>query len=49
MKRWIALGALLPALATAEVKSASPESMLIEHRFTIAAPAAQVWEGLVHP
>lgn len=41
--------ALLPVLATAEVKSATPESMLIEHRFTIAAPAAAVWETLLHP
>jgi uncharacterized protein YndB with AHSA1/START domain len=41
--------ALLPVLSTAEVKSATPESMLIEHRFTIAAPAATVWETLLHP
>ena len=41
--------ALVPVCAGAEVRSATPESMLIEHRFTIAAPAAQVWEGLVHP
>jgi len=41
--------ALVPAIACAEVKSATPESMLIEHRFTIAAPAAKVWETLLHP
>lgn len=43
------LVALAPAIACAEVKSATPESMLIEHRFTIAAPAAKVWETLLHP
>ncbi len=41
--------ALVPLCAGAEVKSATPESMLIEHRFTIAAPAARVWEMLLHP
>ena len=41
--------ALLPAWAAAEVKSATPESFQIEHRFTIAAPAAAVWEMLLHP
>ena len=41
--------ALVPFCAGAEVKSATPESMLIEHRFTIAAPAARVWETLLHP
>ena len=41
--------ALIPLCAGAEVKSATPESMLIEHRFTIAAPAAHVWETLLHP
>ena len=34
--------ALAPLCAQAEVKSATPESMLIEHRFTVAgAPADQ--------
>jgi uncharacterized protein YndB with AHSA1/START domain len=41
--------ALLPAIAGAEVKSTAPDSMLIELRYTIAAPAAKVWESLVHP
>ena len=41
--------ALVPFCAGAEVKSATPESMLIEHRFTIAAPATRVWETLLHP
>lgn len=51
MKRLLLLAGLcaLPAFAGAEVKSATPESMLIEHRFTIAAPAAKVWEDLLHP
>lgn len=40
---------LLPAIAAAEVKSATPESFLIEHRFEIAAPAAAVWDVLLHP
>jgi uncharacterized protein YndB with AHSA1/START domain len=41
--------ALVPLCTHAEVKSATPESMLIEHRFTIAAPPARVWETLLHP
>jgi len=40
---------LAPFIAGAEVKSASPDAMLIELRYTIAAPAAKVWESLVHP
>lgn len=49
MKALLAALALLPLSAAAEVKSATPGSMLIEHRFTIAAPAARVWEALLHP
>ena len=52
MKIRILAGALLAALplaASAEVKFATADTMLIEHRFTIAAPAAQAWETLVHP
>jgi len=41
--------ALAPMCAGAEVKFAAPDGFLIEHRFTIAAPAAQVWETLLHP
>jgi uncharacterized protein YndB with AHSA1/START domain len=41
--------ALLPALAGAEVKSASPEGFVIEQRYEVAAPAARVWEALMHP
>lgn len=39
----------LPLTAVAEVKLAAPDALLIEHRFTIAAPAAKAWEALVHP
>lgn len=41
--------ALLPLAAGAEVKLATADAMLIEHRFTIAAPAARAWDTLVHP
>lgn len=44
-----ALLVLLPLAAGAEVKVASADAMLIEHRFTIAAPAEKAWETLVHP
>ena len=43
------LAAALPLAAGAEVKSAAADGFLIEHRFTIAAPAARVWESLLHP
>ena len=41
--------ALVPAIAGGEVKSATPDSMLIEFRYSISAPAAKVWESLKHP
>jgi uncharacterized protein YndB with AHSA1/START domain len=44
-----ALLVLLPLAAGAEVKLAQADAMLIEHRFTIAAPASKAWETLVHP
>lgn len=43
------LAATLPLAAGAEVKFAAADGFLIEHRFTIAAPAAKVWESLQHP
>ncbi len=49
--RWM-LSALLvglPLAAHAEVKMATADAMLIEHRFTIAAPAEKAWETLIHP
>ena len=44
-----AMVAVLPLAASAEVKLAAADAMLIEHRFTIAAPAAKAWDTLVHP
>ncbi len=44
-----ALLAAIPPAAGAEVKSAAADSFLIEQRYTIAAPAAKVWESLQHP
>jgi uncharacterized protein YndB with AHSA1/START domain len=41
--------ALLPLAAAAEVKFAAADGFLVEHRFTIEAPATQVWETLLHP
>lgn len=41
--------AALPLAAGAEVKLAQADAMLIEHRYTIAAPASKAWETLVHP
>ena len=43
------LAAALPAAAVAEVKTAAADGFLIEHRYSIAAPAARVWESLLHP
>jgi len=45
----LALVAGLPLTAGAEVKFATADAFLIEQRFTIAAPAAKVWESLQHP
>ncbi len=39
----------LPLTAQGEVKLNAADAMLIEHRFRIEAPAAKVWESLVHP
>jgi uncharacterized protein YndB with AHSA1/START domain len=41
--------AILPCLASAEVRHAAPDAFLIEQRFSIAAPAFRVWESLMHP
>lgn len=48
---WSALVAvaLLPALAGAEVKQASPDGAIFEHRFEVSAPPADAWAVLVHP
>jgi uncharacterized protein YndB with AHSA1/START domain len=45
----MALLTAVPLTAGAEVKSAAPDSFLIEQRYAIAAPAAKVWESLQHP
>lgn len=51
MRRAMVAGvlALAPLCAGAEVKFAAADGFLIEHRFSIAAPAANVWESLQHP
>lgn len=51
MKQAILASALVlaPCCAGAEVKFAAADGFLIEHRYTIAAPAAKVWETLLHP
>ncbi len=45
----VALVAGLPLTARAEVKIATADAFLIEQRYTIAAPAAKVWDSLQHP
>ena len=39
----------LPFASAAEIKFATAEGFLIEHRFTLAAPAEKVWDALLHP
>jgi len=48
---WSALVAvaLLPGLAGAEVKQASPDGAIFEHRFELSAAPADAWTVLVHP
>jgi len=45
----LAVMLILPAVAAAEVKMATPEAALIEHRFQIAATPEAAWQVLVHP
>src|SRR5574338_1176391 len=40
---------LLPAASGAEVKMATAEGAIIEHRFDIAATPAVAWQALIHP
>ncbi len=40
---------LLPAMSGAEVRTAAPDSMVIEHRYTVPVPPDRAWEVLVHP
>jgi uncharacterized protein YndB with AHSA1/START domain len=44
-----ALLAIFPVVAGAEVKLATADALLVEHRFAIEVPAAKAWEALVHP
>ncbi len=45
----IAMLACSPVSALADVKSAAPDSFLIEQRFVIRATAARVWDSVLHP
>jgi len=45
----VAAGLLLPLGAAAEVKQASPDGFVLEHRFEITASPMVAWEVLVHP
>jgi uncharacterized protein YndB with AHSA1/START domain len=45
----LAAGLMLSLAAVAEVKLATPDALVIEHRFAIQATPAQAWEVLVHP
>jgi uncharacterized protein YndB with AHSA1/START domain len=38
-----------PLAGSAEIKLAAPDAFLIEQRYAIAAPAAKVWDTLLHP
>lgn len=40
---------LLPVTAGAEVKLATPDGLLIEHRYAISATPEAAWRVLVHP
>lgn len=45
----IVAAVLLPTLACAEVKKASPDGVIFEHRFEVRAAPADAWAVLVHP
>ena len=45
----LAVAALLPGLAGAEIKQASPDGVIFEHRFELSAASADAWAVLVHP
>ena len=42
-------GLLIAQAAAAEVKLATPDALVIEHRFAITAAPERAWEVLVHP
>jgi uncharacterized protein YndB with AHSA1/START domain len=45
----LAVAALLPGLAGAEIRQASPDGVIFEHRFELSAAPADAWAVLVHP
>ena len=45
----VAASMLLPLTAAAEVKQASPDGFVLEHRFAITASPTVAWDVLVHP
>ena len=45
----LAVAALLPGLAGAEIKQASPDGVIFEHRFELSAAPADAWAVLVRP
>ena len=45
----VTAGLLLSLAAAAEVKQASPDGFVLEHRFAITASPTVAWEVLVHP
>ena len=45
----VATCCLLPVAAAAEVRLATPDALVIEHRFAISASPRAAWEVLVHP
>jgi uncharacterized protein YndB with AHSA1/START domain len=45
----VAAIALLPSVAAAEVKMATPDGAIIEHRFRISASPDAAWQVLIHP
>jgi uncharacterized protein YndB with AHSA1/START domain len=47
--RVLLAAAMLPALAVSEVKQASPDGVIFEHRFELSAAPADAWTVLVHP
>src|SRR5512134_925726 len=45
----VVMALLLPVVAGAEVKQASPDGAIFEHRFAVSASPADAWDVLVHP
>lgn len=49
MSGLLAVGLLLAQAASAEVKLAAADALVIEHRFQMEATPEEAWEVLVHP